>query len=56
MKTKEQKLNSHFKVLHNELLAKNEYVLADELSSIYYETQTLYYVSGMDFIKNLYKL
>ena len=51
-----EKLNSQFKALHNELLSKKEYLLASKLSEVYYEVQTVNYIGGMDYIKNLYKL
>jgi len=51
-----EKLNSQFKALHNELLVKKEYELAEKFSTTYFETQTANYIAGMDYIKNLYEL
>lgn len=55
-KTKIEKLNSQFKALHNELLVKKEYELSKKLSTIYYETQTVNYLAGVNYIKNLYEI
>ena len=55
-KTKIEKLDSQFKALHKELLLKKEYLLASKLSEVYYQVQSVNYISGMDYIKNLYKL
>jgi len=55
-KTEIEKLNSQFKALYDELLNKDEHSIAAKLSIVYYKTQTLNYISGMDYIKNLYEL
>jgi len=55
-KTNIEKLNSQFKALHSELLSKKEYSIAYKLSEVYYQVQSVNYISGMDYIKNLYKL
>ena len=55
-KTKIEILNSKFNSLHKQLLLKKEFILADELSAVYYQAQTVNYVAGMDYIKNLYQL
>ena len=60
MTKKEQKqldkLNNEFTTLHNELLALKHYDIALKLSKVYYEAQTLNHSSGINFMKNLYKL
>ncbi len=49
-------LNVKFNALHGQLLLKKEYDLADELSAVYYESQTVNYTAGMNFVKELYNL
>mgnify|MGYP001117403511 CR=1 FL=1 len=55
-KTKIEKLHSQFKALHKELLSKKEYLLASKLSEVYHEAQTVNYIAGMYYMKNLYEL
>ena len=50
------KLNGKFTSLHKRLLELKEYKIASEFSTVYYESQSLNYTSGINFIKNLYKL
>ena len=51
-----EKLNNEFTELHNQLLELKKYKIASKLSKVFYETQNLNYTSGINFVKNLYKL
>lgn len=55
-KNKLDNLNLSFDEIHKELIDKKEYNLASKLSKVYYEAQSINYVAGVDFIKNIYKL
>ncbi len=45
-------LNIKFNELHAQLMLKGEYALAEELSAVYYQSQTVNYT----FVKELYNL
>ncbi len=49
-------LNIKFDELHAQLMLKEEYALADELSEVYYQSQTVNYHAGIDFVKRLQEL
>jgi len=51
-----ENLNDKFTKLHSQLLELKQYDIAKGLSTVFYETQSLNYTSGINFVKNLYKL
>ena len=51
-----KKLETTYSSIHEELLDKKEFKLANKLSSIFYDYGYKNRLDGMEFIKNLYEL
>ena len=50
------KLDDKFTKLHRQLLELKQYEIASELSKVFYETQSLNYTDGINFVKKIYNL
>ncbi len=51
-----EQLNNEFTKLHRQLLELKQYEIAGELSKVFYETQSLNYTDGINFVKKIYNL